>query len=405
MWRRTAGALLPWLLAWTVIDRTVRWVLIRRFFGRAAVSTGQQTPPAAVTVVQPILSGDPSLGDNLRANARLKTTLPLHWVWMVDADDAPGRRLADEILADLARTDPAARARVEVRLAPPVPARVNPKTFKLRLAWEALPAAATRAESFFGVLDDDPRVCSGQLETAVNALRRDDAAGLAFGLPYYLSFDTFWSALVSTFVNRNSLWSYLPILRLGPPMTINGMFWLARAEAIVALDGFRAVEASVCDDYAVARGVRAAGFELRQTAVVHPLRTGVADGRAYDRLLTRWFIFPQVSLLRHEPRRRLLGFVALVFLPAFQFLGALSLAAVAGRWRGAVVAQVWREVLQVDLERRFLPGTAGRGVLAAADFGLVRGRPFPVADPSRVPRAAGDRLARAAAAAGPGRRV
>ena len=241
-----------------------------------------------------------------------------------------------------------------------MPARVNPKTFKLRLAWEALPEA-TRNAGVFGVLDDDTRLCPGQLETAVAALRQDASVGLVFGLPYYLSFDTFWSALVSTFVNRNSLWSYLPILRLGPPLTINGMFWLARGEAVAALDGFRAVESRVCDDYAVARGVRAAGFALRQTAVVHPLRTGVADARTYDRLITRWFIFPQISLLRHEPRRRLLGFVALVFLPAFQFLGALGLAAAAGKWRGVVATQVWRELLQVDLERRFLPGAAGCG--------------------------------------------
>lgn len=365
-WRRAASVLLPWFLVWTVLDRVVRWLLIRRFFRREAAaekSPPAASPPTAVTLVQPILSGDPHLGDNLRANTRLATALPLRWLWLVDADDAPGRRLTGEILDDLARTDPTARARIELRLTPPAPERVNPKTFKLRLAWESLDPA-TRDGGFFGVLDDDTRLGPGDVETAVGTLRREPGVGLVFGLPYYLSFGTFWSGMVATFVNRNSLWSYLPILRVGPPLTINGMFWLARGTAVVALDGFRAVEGLVCDDHAVARGVRAAGYALRQTAVVHPLRTGVSGARAYDRLLTRWFIFPQVSILRHEPRRRLLGFVALVFLPAFQFLGSLALAAAAGRWRGlvaAVAVQVGREVLQVDLERRFLPGAAGRG--------------------------------------------
>ena len=186
-----------------------------------------------------------------------------------------------------------------------------------------------------------------------------------FGLPYYRSFETPWAALVSTFVNRNSLWSYLPILRVMPPPTVNGMFWLARPEAVAALDGFRAVEAFVCDDYAVARAVRAAGYGLGQTAIVHPLETGVENASAYDRLITRWFLFPQVSLLRHESWRRVAWFHALVFLPAFQFLGALGLATVAGggvrRFAAVFAAQAWREALQIHLEAKHLPGAVGRG--------------------------------------------
>ena len=214
------------------------------------------------------------------------------------------------------------------------------------------------------MLDDDTRLLPGQLETAVGTLRRGEGVGLVFGLPYYRSFGTWWAALVSTFVNRNSLWSYLPILRVMSPPTINGMFWLARPEAVAALDGFRAVEGFVCDDYAVARAVRAGGYALRQAAIIHPLQTAVDDARAYDRLLTRWFIFPQVSLLRHEPWQRLAWFHALVFLPAFQFLGALALASAAGGGRGFVAvfaAQGWREALQVHLEGNYLPGAAGSG--------------------------------------------
>ena len=214
------------------------------------------------------------------------------------------------------------------------------------------------------MLDDDTRLLPGHLETAVGALQREVDVGLVFGLPYYRSFEAPWTSLVSTFVNRNSLWSYLPILHCMPPPTINGMFWLARPEAVAALDGFRRVEGLVCDDYAVARAVRAAGFALRQTAIVHPLQTSVADARTYDRLITRWFIFPQVSLMRHESRGRLASLHAVVFLPAFQFLGALALAALAGggkRYAAVMAAQGWREVLQVQLEHRYLPGAAGRG--------------------------------------------
>ncbi len=361
--RRVARVALRALLVWWVGERFVRWWLIRRFFRRSAAGEDRVPPnPAVVTMAQPILSGDPYLGENLRANALLATSLPVRWKWLVDETDFPGRQLTDALLAELAATSPDARRRVERILTPPAPARVNPKTYKLRLAWENRPP--TDADGFFGVLDDDTRLLPGQLETAVATLRREPRAGLVFGLPYYRSFDTPWSALVSSFVNRNSLWSYVPILSIMPPLTINGMFWLARPGAVAALDGFRAVEGFVCDDYAVARGIRAAGYELRQTAIVHPLETGVANARAYDRLITRWFIFPQVSLLRHEPARRLAGFHALVFLPTFQFLAALLLAAWSGGWRAfaaVLAAQGWREILQVHLEHHHLPGAPGRG--------------------------------------------
>ncbi len=363
IWRRNARVLLTAWLVWWVLERLLRWWLIRRFF-RNANERRNTVPPSrqVVTVVQPILSGDPHLGNTLRANTTLATSLSVRWKWLVDENDLTGRKLTDELLAELAATVPEMHQRVERILTPPTPDGINPKTAKLRLAWER--RTPDEAAGFFGVLDDDTRLLPGHLETAVATLRRDPGVGLVFGLPYYRSFGTPWAALVSTFVNRNSLWSYVPLLSVMPPPTINGMFWLARPAAVEALDGFRAVEGFVCDDYAVARGVRAAGYELRQTAVVHPLETGVADARAYDRLITRWFIFPQVSLLRYEPARRLAGFYALVFLPTFQFFAGLVLAALAGGRRAfaaVIAAQGWREILQAHLEHTHLPDASGQG--------------------------------------------
>ena len=364
--RRVANVVLRGFLVWWVLDRTVRWWLIRRFFQRASSSdrdAGLSTESAAVTIIQPILSGDPSLAGILRANATLATSLPVRWKWLVDRDDLPGRQLTAALLDELAATSPAAWERIEQILTAPASDGVNPKTYKLRLAWES--RTPPERSAFFGVLDDDTQLLPGQLEAAVGTLLSGKRVGLVFGLPYYRSFETLWAALVSTFVNRNSLWSYLPILSVMPSPTINGMFWLARPEAIVALRGFRAVEKFVCDDYAVARAVREAGYELRQTAIVHPLQTGVESASAYDRLITRWFIFPQVSLLRHESWRRLAWFHALVFLPSFQFLGATLLAAAAGggvrKFSAVLAAQCWREALQIHLEAKHLPGAVGHG--------------------------------------------
>ena len=41
--------------------------------------------------------------------------------------------------------------------------------------------------------------------------------GLAFGLPYYCSFETLWSSLVSLFVNDQSLLTYIPYTALTEP--------------------------------------------------------------------------------------------------------------------------------------------------------------------------------------------
>ena len=61
---------------------------------------------------------------------------------------------------------------------------------------------------------------------------------------------------------------------------------------------------------------------------------------------------------------RLAGFYAVVFLPPFQLLAALLLAGLSGGWRAfaaVFAAQGWREMLQAQLEHRYLPGAAGRG--------------------------------------------
>ena len=110
---------------------------------------------------------------------------------------------------------------------------------------------------------------------------------------------------------------------------------------------------------------REAGYELRQTAIVHPLQTGVENASAYDRLITRWFVFPQVSLLRHEPWRRLAWFHALVFLQRSNSSarwGSPSRQGVASEGlRRCLPPNAGAEALQIHLEAKHLPGAVGRG--------------------------------------------
>ncbi len=311
---------------------------------------------AGVTVLQAIRSGDPLLPHLLAEN--LATTPGARFVWLVDADDPPGQRAAAQAIS-------AARASgstpdVEVVLAPPLPQGRNPKVFKLALA---LP----RCGEVLAVLDDDVVLPPGALARAVGALANGD---LVTGVPVYREQGSLASRLVAAFVNGSSLLTYLPLARLSEPVTINGMFYVARRSTLEALGGFAAIEDRLCDDYELARLYRSAGRRIVQAPVVHPLATTVPGPRAYARIMRRWMVFG-----RHVLGEDLTPAVlALVVLPAVLPLAA-ALAALASRSAvaGVVVALALAvKVTTTALLRRGAPpapaSPAGAALEVVADL-------------------------------------
>jgi ceramide glucosyltransferase len=193
---------------------------------------------------------------------------------------------------------------------------VNPKTVKLQ---HGLVEVAT---PYLAVLDDDTVLAADSLGRAVFALR---SCSLYTGLPCYLSGDGFWSALVAYFVNNNSILTYLPLLPLVGPLTINGMFYVMRTQTVKDMDGFTPILDQLCDDYALARHVRAHGGVIRQAATPHYLRTTVPGPGPYFRLMHRWFVFARV-LASDQPARVVLLLVVFLGLPPLLlWLGLLSL--------------------------------------------------------------------------------
>lgn len=284
-----------------LFERAWKHWMVMRFFHRPPPL---QIDVTLISIIQPILSGDPDLPACLEHNLRATSSIPREFLWLVDTDDLAGQNICQMLIA----RNPAATVRL-VLCAPPAP-RENPKMIKLQIG------ARLAQGDMLCVLDDDTRLPDGAFERALPYLGQP-GAGLVFGLPFYTSFGTFWSRLVAYFVNSNSLLTYVPYTMLRAPITINGMFYALRRRTFDALGGFDGLEQTLADDFAVAQRVRAHGLRLVQTPLCHGVGTTVRDARHYTSLIQRWFIFPRESLMRHLHGTDLAVLYALALLPVF----------------------------------------------------------------------------------------
>ncbi|MCX6550346.1 MAG: glycosyltransferase [Acidobacteria bacterium] len=232
-----------------------------------------------VAVVQPILSGDPSLGDVLEDNV---VTLPsAQFVWVVDSGDGPARDLCDMLRRRHAKT------RFDILVLPPAGAGENPKLFKLERVRTAV------GDRVLLVLDDDTRMPAESLACMIDGL---DGSELVTALPAYIDDGRWPSRLLAQFVNNNAALTYLPLLHIAPPVTINGMAYAIRAGTLDRLGGFGPIMGCITDDLAVAHMVIASGGSICQTAAPVWVTTTVTGGRHYMRQMHRWFVFALLQL-------------------------------------------------------------------------------------------------------------
>ena len=244
------------------------WMVVRFF--RRSVPTGAEI--ALVSIVQPILSGDPTMPACLDQSLRARSRFSREFMWLVDDDDL----LAQQICRDLIARYP--DHAINLMIMPPPGARENPKMIKLLAGLEQAHG------DVFCVLDDDTQLPDGGLERCLPFLDQP-GVGLVFGLPYYTSFGTLWSRMVAYFVNSHSLLTYVPYTAVTEPMTINGMFYALRRTTYHAIGGFAGLEHTLADDFAVAQRVREHGFRLAQTPLCHGISTTVAGPRHYLSLI------------------------------------------------------------------------------------------------------------------------
>jgi ceramide glucosyltransferase len=271
-----------------------------------------EAPPAIaetdITVLQPILGGDPALQYCLKSN--LSNAPKAHFIWLLDTDDEEGQKAAQQALAASGRKD------VVAIVSPPPPAGSNPKTYKLSCGLQKTET------TFVAVLDDDTVLPSGTLGRAAAWAAHET---LVTGLPTYEGRHNFGSRLVSGFVNANSILTYLPAASMKLTQTINGMFSLMRTEDIQKRGGFDAFVKEVTDDYALAQLFLSQGGRIKQTSLYLSIITTVDNMRHYFALMRRWMVFAKLYLRENIS----LGIFALVLLPGVLPL-PLILAGLAG---------------------------------------------------------------------------
>ena len=304
---------------------------------------------ADVTVLLPVVSGDPRLGEILRTS--LRALDGAEFIWLVDEDDAPAR----ELCAQLQREFPSALTRIA--LTPPPPDGHNPKLHKLAFVEREI---RTRVVI---VLDDDTAPTPAAGAALLGALPRCE---LATGLPFYLDGPGIGTRLVTQFVNNQAILTYLPLLAFHPPITINGMFYAMETAKLRALGGFAPQVGHVTDDFAMARLILNTGGRIEQTAEPHFIATTVSDAGHYVRLMHRWFVFASL-LLRAQPLRWRFIILGLHGLPPLLLWLAFvaSLLAPDGRaWSALAALVIGRAAMILAVQRIVAGRTAHAPVLS-----------------------------------------
>lgn len=285
-------------------ERIWKYALVEKFFNDLSPLPLQGMGKEEISILQPILSGDPTLWTCLEGNLQMKTSYQIEFLWLLDENDRVGLDGCQKLITAYPN------CRIRLISLPLPPDGISPKTFKL------ICGLKEAVGNIIVVLDDDTILPDNGLEKCIPYLDKPQI-GLAFGLPYYINFSNFWSSLVSCFVNGNSLLTYIPYTFLMPPFTINGMFYAIKREVLEQVGGFSGLESAICDDYAIAQRFRSRGYQLAQTPLRHGISTQVETADRYFNIINRWFIFPQASIMRSASMGELGLFYSLVLLPNF----------------------------------------------------------------------------------------
>lgn len=290
-----------------VLIRLVQLVLVIIYAWRFRVPT---RATGTLTILQPILSGDPALTETISANLDHATN-ETQFIWLVDDNDTVGQEIANKLRDKTSK-------QVQIITCPPCPANNNPKVFKLQ---QALPLLETE---FTAVLDDDTILGENQISQAIGELSQCD---VYTGLPSYTCDGNAWSSLLAHFVNNNSIVTYVPLLNFFRPVSINGMFYVLRTSTLKKWDGWSETMSELCDDYAFSKLAHRHGARIRQGLSIQRVGTSVTDARHYRQLMHRWFLFAEL-LVRDQPIPIQLLLLILLGLPPLLLWGSLCCLAV-----------------------------------------------------------------------------
>ena len=234
------------------------------------------------TVLQPILSGDPRLEEDLKAN--LKNTTDMNFIWLVDKSDKVAIDTVENILKDKNYSN-----RIEVYYLDDVPQELNPKIFKLA-------QVVDKIKTEYSIILDDDAVIDRKKLDELSVYEKDKSEWIATGIPFNYNIKGFYSKLISAFINSNSIFSYFSLSFLKENKTINGMFYILRTDILKKYSAFEEIKYWLCDDLALATYLLSKKVKIIQSTIFCNVRNTVPSLKRYILLMKRWLLFSNVYM-------------------------------------------------------------------------------------------------------------
>ncbi len=234
------------------------------------------------TVLQPILSGDPRLEEDLIAN--LKNTTDMNFIWLVDKSDKVAVNTVENILKDKNYSN-----RIEVYYLDDVPQELNPKIFKLA-------QVVDKIKTEYSIILDDDAVIDRKKLDELSVYEKDKSEWIATGIPFNYNIKGFYSKLISAFINSNSIFSYFSMSFLNENKTINGMFYILRTDILKKYSAFDELKYWLCDDLALATYLISKKVKIIQSTIFCNVRNTVSSLKRYILLMKRWLLFSNVYM-------------------------------------------------------------------------------------------------------------
>ena len=234
------------------------------------------------TVLQPILSGDPRLEEDLIAN--LKNTTDMKFIWLVDKSDKVAINTVENILKDKNYSN-----RIEVYYLDDVPQELNPKIFKLA-------QVVDKIKTDYSIILDDDAVIDRKKLDELSVYEKDKSEWIVTGIPFNYNIKGFYSKLISAFINSNSIFSYFSMSFLKENKTINGMFYILRTDILKKYSAFDEIKYWLCDDLALATYLLSKKVKIIQSTIFCNVRNTVPSLKRYILLMKRWLLFSNVYM-------------------------------------------------------------------------------------------------------------
>lgn len=270
------------LLVLTIILLILKLIFTFAYFYKINSLKKTEIDENKYTIVQPILSGDPRLEDDLIAN--LKNTTDIKFIWLVDKNDKIAIQTVEKILKNKNYSN-----RIEVYYLDDVPKGVNPKIFKLEQVVNKIKTEYTI------ILDDDSVIDRKRLDE-LSIYEKDKTEWIATGIPFNYNIKGFYSKLISAFINSNSIFSYFSLSFLKENKTINGMFYILRTDILKKYSAFENIKYWLCDDLALATYLLSKDVKIIQSTIFCNVRNTVPSFKRYILLMKRWLLFSNVYM-------------------------------------------------------------------------------------------------------------